>query len=406
MDESIELVRDSSALGYVGRMPIVDRLLTEGWCSLEDLAFGCSTLRESDRPVMMAFFEVPFRIFLPDHKWLRLSSPYGQPYICFAQLPPSPNDEINTRTTPKHRSQVMVSFHLWGRRREFYEHYLAAVGNPAIWSSCIVSTEESWLSNRAPLTPATYEAEVATRLYVETRRVLKAFMPIYQLAARDSEAIVPPILNHYFTMAKNGRIVVVRTPEITPTRRPDATPSEDRSGNLKRLRAHLASGRTPSVYENYLLEAVRLAKSGAANLAVVYTVMILDWFANELIRDGILRIVDTSLRHAGKIASLVRERLWESDLPNSKFRTQIRTPEKFEKYLPAIGLELPERLQHELNEVIRLRNRIIHKTQNAAIEPVAAEHAIDVGMRVIEFCMQTRIELINQKSVAGPAGSK
>jgi hypothetical protein len=197
--------------------------------------------------------------------------------------------------------------------------------------------------------------------------------------------------------------VVAKTPENIESQPVEISVHTDHSGNFKRLRGSIASGRPPSIYERYLLEASRQANSGATNLAIVYTVMVLDWLANELITDGIVRTVDQSVKHTGKIAGLVRERLWESDLPNGRSRTQVRTPEKFEKYLPAIGLELPEGLHAQLNDVIRLRNRIIHQTQTAVIERAVADHAIDVGMRVFEFCMQKRIELVNRKGTADAA---
>ena len=60
MDEIIELLREASALGYAGKTSIVDKLLGDGWCAEENLAFAYGALRDSDRPVIIVFFEMPY----------------------------------------------------------------------------------------------------------------------------------------------------------------------------------------------------------------------------------------------------------------------------------------------------------------------------------------------------------
>ena len=395
MDQIVELLRQNSAIGYANRSNIIDKLVDDCWCSIETLTFAYDAMGNTDRPVAMAFFELPYRVLLPERKWLRVHSEYGNPYVCFAPMPHS-----NSRA-PKHlksglRSQALISFQLWGRRREFYEDYLAAVGSAGTYEIHIVTTKDSWLSNFSPLTPATYEAELTTRIYKEAREVMKVFLRTYRVAARDPKAHLPAQFESFFVMTKHGRVVVVKGREPV-LENPSVPPSPaDHSGNFNRLTSMVKSGRQPSVYEQYLLEAARQAEDGSPNLAIVYTVMILDWFANELIHDGIVRPVERSLKKAGPIAGLVRERLWESDNPKSRFRTQVRMPEKFEKYLPTMGLELPADLKNQLLDVIKLRNRIIHKTQTAVIQREIADHAISVGMKVIEFCMCRRIELVNR----------
>jgi len=397
MDEIGELLRQNSTIGYSNRGNIIDKLVADCWCSMDTLAFAYAAMRESDRPVIMALFELPYRTLLPERKWLHVPAEYGNPYICFAPMAPSTSNDSGPDLKPKVRTQALVSFQLWGRRREFYEDYLAAVASDQTFNVHFVPSQASWLSNLSPLTPATYEAELTTRIYRETRELIRVFLKTYKVAARDPKAYLPARFDSFFVMTKHGRVVVVKGTERPTDPRPQVELPADHSGNFKRLIGMMRSERQPSIYEQYLLEAARQAEDGSANLAIVYTVMILDWFANELIQDGIVRPVERSLKHAGPVASLVRERLWESDSPNSQFRTQVRTPEKFEKYLPTMGLELPPDLKTQLLEVIKLRNRVIHKTQTAVIERQAADHAVSVGMRVIEFCMCKRIELVNRK---------
>lgn len=397
LDEIAEFLRQSSTIGYSNRSNIIDKLIADGWCSIDTLAFAYAAMRDSDRPVLIALFDLPYRVMLPERKWLHVPAPYGNPYICFAPMPLPPPNGAAPDLRPKARTQALVSFQLWGRRREFYEDYLAAVASHSTFNVHFVPSRASWLSNFSPLTPATYEAELTTRIYRETRDVIKLFLKTYKVAARDPKAYLPARFDSFFVMTKHGRVVVVKG-AVPPTEELAVVePPIDHSGNLKRVASMMKAGRQPSIYEQYLLEAARQAEDGSASLAIVYTVMILDWFANELIHDGIVRPVERSLKNAGPLASLVRERLWESDSPSSRFKTQVRLPEKFEKYLPTMGLELPPDLKAQLLEVIKLRNRVIHKTQTAVIERQVADHAINVGMKVIEFCMCRRIELVNKK---------
>jgi hypothetical protein len=404
MDEIGELLRQNSTIGYSNRINIIDKLVADRWCSMDRLSFAYAAMRDSDRPVIMALFELPYRVLLPERKWLHVPAEYGNPYICFAPIAASTSNGIGSDQKPNVRTQALVSFQLWGRRREFYEDYLAAVASYSMFNVHFVPSQASWLSNLSPLTPATYEAELTTRIYRETREVIKVFLKTYKVAARDPKAYLPVRFDSFFVMTKHGRVVVVKGAE-RPTEPPGLVESQaDHSGNFKRLTQMMRSGRQPSIYEQYLLEAAKQAENGLANLAIVYTVMILDWFANELIHDGIVRPVERTLKHAGPVASLVRERLWESDSPNSRFRTPVRTPEKFEKYLPTMGLELPADLKAQLLDVIKIRNRVIHKTQTAVIERHVADHAVSVGMRVIEFCMCKRIEIVNKKPAESTDG--
>jgi hypothetical protein len=403
MDEIGELLRHNSTIGYSNRINIIDTLVADCWCSMDTLSFAYAAMRESDRPVIMALFELPYRVLLPQHKWLHVPAEYGNPYICFAPIAASTSNGNGSDRKFNFHTQALVSFQLWGRRREFYEDYLAAIGSYSMFNVHFVPSQASWLPNLSPLTPATYEAELTSRIYKETREVIKVFLKTYKVAARDPQAYLPVRFDSFFVMTKHGRVVVVKGAS-RPEPPAQVELLSDHSGNFKRLTHMIRSGRQPSIYEQYLLEAARQAENGSANLAIVYTVMILDWFANELIHDGIVRPVERTLKHAGAIASLVRERLWESDSPNSRFRTQVRTPEKFEKYLPTMGLELPTDLKAQLLEVIRIRNRVIHKTQTAVIERQVADHAVSVGMKVIEFCMCKRIELVNKKPAESSDG--
>ena len=49
-----------------------------------------------------------------------------------------------------------------------------------------------------------YEYDLATRVYAEAYRMLKVFIPIYMVAARDPRVYIPQSTPKYFMMAKNG----------------------------------------------------------------------------------------------------------------------------------------------------------------------------------------------------------
>src|SRR5687768_16281469 len=112
-------------------------------------------------------------------------------------------------------------------------------------------------------------------------------------------------------MVKNGR-VVVRDFSEAKSENPRPRKSFDYSSNLTLLRRRLSLNRKPSIYETYLLEAARQIELGAYNLAIVQTVMTLDWFANEIIEDHFWGQLKGLLEHKRELFQLLFERMWET----------------------------------------------------------------------------------------------
>lgn len=412
---TLDEIRHASRIGYSSKVSIVETLLDAHWCQEEDLIFACETLQNSELDIAIAFFQLPFLLRLPE-KWIKINSEFGNPYIYFRTVGTSyntikvgeqfrvvsrskysdtekfanavlPNDFYGLLT----QTQAIVSFQLWGKRLSHYDQYSkyqAMLQDPTTFEREKIYPAKGVVSRR-PLTAQTYEIEVADVLYKQTRRILRNFIPIYAVSCGDPFARPTENLANYFIMLKPGR-VVVRGPgksTIAQFARPYEFPNY--SHNIGILKKRVESGRPPSIYEQYLLEAARQAELGACNLAIVQTVMILDLFANEILNDRLLRQIRKSFDHLPKLPELVIDRMWESKTDK---RIRPTTLGKFTEYFPAIGLELPSELTGALHEVITLRNKIVHHIQAKPIESEVAKKAVKLGLSIIQHCMSLLLE--------------
>lgn len=404
-------IRNASKIGYSEKISIVDALLEGHWCEEDDLLLAYQTLQDSDLDIAIVFFQLPFLMRLPE-KWIPIRAEYGHPYVYFRTIGTIHNIvkrkekyKVGIRTdfaeTEKFknamlkndfygvlvRSQVLISFQLWEPRSRYYTAYLNALISKRDFKSVIVNSAESWLPDSQPLIAGTYETDLARRLRRETILALKEFIPAYAITCRDPYAQNLEYLNSYFMMVKSGRIVVLGTGLSMIAQ--FAQPFEfcDYSKNLSTLRRRLQSRKPPTVYEQYLLEAVRQVEIGSSNLAIVQTVMILDWFANEIIQDHLLPEVKESMSPRPNITKLIIDRLWETSDGRKDWATRVPTLEKFTRYFPATGVMLPSHLQGELSKIIKLRNKIVHRIQTDPIKSGTAKEAINIGMAVIQHCM-------------------
>ena len=135
-----------------------------------------------------------------------------------------------------------------------------------------------------------FEQDLIKRLRLQSLQVLKDFIPTYRVTCRDPFAFAPERLDHFFLMVKNGKIVIRDLVSSGTVNQPKALkPPPDYSRNFTNLRNRLKAPWRPSIYETYLMEAARQIEVGAPNLAMVQIVMILDWFANEIIENHLLK---------------------------------------------------------------------------------------------------------------------
>jgi hypothetical protein len=369
---------------------IVDRLIGTHWCTEDDLVLAYNDLQQEDLDRVVVFYQLPFSVRLPD-KWLKVRSEYGNPYIRFRRTKATSGDADLHADTPKSKNftQVLMSYQLWDRRRRLYTPYLEALSEPR----GVVKTN---LKSSGFLNAVEFEQDMVKRLRLQTTQVLKDFIPIYRVICKDAFAYVPDRVEYFFTMVKTGKVIITdpsTESSIDQDRR--LQPSSDYSKNFSALRNRLKAPWRPSIYETYLLEAARQTELGAPNLAIVQIVMILDWFANEIIEDHILRKMKVALEYAPGVYELTHEYLWEDE----RGKIVPSTQEKYLKYFPVVGISLTPKLIGDLKQMIKHRNEIVHRIQAKPINSVLALNTLDAGMAIIRHCMDCLLAK-NKRSVA------
>lgn len=238
----------------------------------------------------------------------------------------------------------------------------------------------SWVAEGRPLSAETYESGLASRLHHESVRVMRSFIEAYSVLCRDLYAGLSSQLSNFFVMMKNGRLVVRPKHEVinvdeqgTRTVVPPITARQFLKAVAERSRF--------SDYERFLVDAIRHIDSGHANLAVVQAVMILDWFANTIIADQVIKPVRLRLQEKPVLQSFVVSKIWES--ANRKAKIRVRTLEKFKDYFPVAGIVLRAQLFGRLEAVISLRNAIVHQRQIEPLETERAYEALETAMLVV-----------------------
>lgn len=362
---------------------IVDRMINYRWCTADDLVLAYSDLQNPDLDRVVAFFQLPFSIRLPD-KWIKVRSQYGNPYIRFRAID-NRRDEggvVAGSYESGMRTQVLMSYQLWERRRQLYATYLAALNEPR----GIVKTK---LKSTGFLNAVEYEQDLVKRLRLQTVEVLREFIPVYRVTCKDPFAYAPERLDAFFVMVKTGKVLVRDVVSAPPTPRQVQTlTASDYSRNLSALRPRLNKPWQPSIYETYLLEAARQVELGACNLAVVQTLMILDLFANEIIEDHLFGKMKKALSSTPKVYGLAYERAWV----NEAGRIVPSTEEKYRKYFPIIGIALNPDLIGKFRKLNQRRNEIVHRMQADVIDRAEALSALDTGMAIIRHCMDCLLE--------------
>lgn len=342
----IDAIKESSSLGRPQNQSVVDKLISSNWCEEEDLSTTYQVLQKSDLDIVMIFFQLPYQIKLPA-KWFQIKSDYGNPYIRFRPIGTvhnvlnssgnfmkSPRQNFSGYETFENaalpndyyglliRTQVTISYQLWNPRKLWYSDYINCLNNESLFNSLIVDSSESWLKDKRPLSAATYELDLARRLKRQTLLTMKDFIKAYSIACQDPYAHVVDSLNSFIMMVKTGRLVVPEPGSSMIVQFAKPFVYEDYSQNLSLLKSALLLNRKPSVYEKYLLEAVRQIESGSTNLAVVYAVMILDWFANEIIYDRLISKISSSLQGTPEIAKLAIDRVWGTPDGSKDWKTR------------------------------------------------------------------------------------
>lgn len=415
-------VRERSRNGYARKQSILDPLLHARWCDEVDIERTYDLVRSSDQAVAVLLFQLPFRIRLPE-KPIRLPAKEGNPYALFRTIGAGTNrldgsghltikeresfdkvEDFQNAELPHDpygmlvRTQVIMSFQLWGPRQAFYANYLRASGNARAFYNVLVDGSKSWRADHTGMTCGIYEVDLFNRLALEAMSVMRAFLKMYAVACRDPEALAwrdmrAERLPCCFMMVQSGRLVVPRAAHsmIADFVRPVTL--QDFRPQLRALKHYMERGRTPSEYEMYLLDAVRQLERGATDLAVVHAVMILEWFVNVVIEEHLVVRIRREVADPG-LARFLSDRTWETQRGRDKWHVRIRLIDKFREYLPLAGVRLDPALLGRLEHVILIRNRIAHRSSKTNVSAAEALDAVDTGMQIINSAMD---QLIGQR---------
>lgn len=415
--DTLDKVRRASDLGYTKEASIVDRLLRAGWLTQRELISSYERLEHGGHNTAIVLHQLPYRVDLPD-QWFSIPTEVGEVQICFRvtgangnEVDPDldfatfartnyedveqfhnaclPNDPYGTLC----RTQVLLVFEVWGRRARWYPKYLASLRIPnreSFKKAHIVPGSESWLGDSRPLTPQTFEADLARRLFHAALKICKTVVPEYAIACQDPYAHEVERLTNAVLMVKGGRVVVTGPGESLLAQYVQPYQFKDFSRNLDALMRRIEAKRPIAIYERYLLEAIRQIHSGVPNLAVVQAVMILDWFANEVIEDRIIKPLFAALGDMKPVADIVSNRVWEN-AGQKDTKIKVNTMEKFREYFPAAGITLSAPLLQRLQKAYELRNAIVHRIHIKAVSNEAAFDAVGTALEVIRSSISSLV---------------
>ena len=203
------------------------------------------------------------------------------------------------------------------------------------------------------MTAETYEIDIADKIYSQVLKIFCEFIPLYAVACKDPFAHIPENLDNYFIMVKTGRIVVRGPGKSTIAEYAKPFEFIEWADNLNFLKSRLNSGRPPTIYESYLLEAARQVEVGASNLAIVQTVMILDWFANSIIEHHLFNELKRSLNKT-QLYELTIERIWET---KESRHIRVRTEDQVPQVLSCNRNNTGSKTQRKFDETYKAKKR-------------------------------------------------
>lgn len=188
---------------------VENNLLGAKWCEEEDLQRGRDALqKDPSLRNVVAFFQLPFRIKLPE-KWMRLEHPQKPAaYIFFRPAGtmintierPSPTSSMKVEhgggfsgiSTTRNaelrddkygmfvRTQVVLSIELWGFWAEKYPGYLDVIeSNPRemLFARKVLDEED-----RRPWTAEHFEYKIAKRMRAFSWDLINRWLPAYRVA--------------------------------------------------------------------------------------------------------------------------------------------------------------------------------------------------------------------------------
>ena len=367
----LETIREESETKS-GKQP-VDTLLIRHWCAEEDLLSAASALSaDSEIDNAVVFFQLPHAIrFKP--QWIPIPAKRGHPYAFFRTL----SNESDPRT------QVLISFELWLPWQSLYRSYLARIG---VEPKKSLSHERIKIRDTPTLlTPAVYEAELAGSLRRHAAQLFnRNILPSYRVVCRDPYAQAQKVLQCFFVMYKSGRIVLLGDNPNTPNSgRQARQPTDSTLLSGSEFKKWFRTRKEPSVYEEYILDGLRQVDLGFPELAVVQTVICLEWFANEVISQ---RLSSRASQIEERFSRLIFDNLWGKDgrLQRGGY---VTTWDKFRRYLPALGVSLSISILQEVGALFDVRDDVVHHLHKVKVDDERGRWAVNVGLKTIAEAM-------------------
>jgi hypothetical protein len=295
-----DIVRRNPA-GKGQRASILARLLQIRAANQELLCETSDELEARTQSSVCCFAQLPFPISVePSEYVIRGTTPSVFVHLEFRlfSLDVDSNGETQLAYVPVGKSAVRDSAHLgtqirafvplWGRRQVYYTNYEGCLGDDGL-EDRIISTA-AWDPDHAPaayrgkvVTAHAFESELASRVAVELRYVLRKFLVTYSVVSLDE---LPEVngLHGCFLLASPGRIVYGNPPEPVLRgmlgRHSLGTPI-DKARIDQGLQFQL---REIDRYLHQLLAMQRLAKQGEPELAIVGCVTAIEWFMNSFVQ--------------------------------------------------------------------------------------------------------------------------
>lgn len=382
------------------------RLLDAKWCEQEDIDRAAAVLENASVPSVVIFLQLPYHLRLPE-KWLRIPYPETSVYAFVRPTSTATNElerphgslEIKYESSFSDicrlrngmlendpyglvsRSQVLLSVQLWRRWAELYPGYLHLIERQPT-ASLYGKQKVLDAADNQPWTAANYQYKLARRLRREAVAILNFILPSYRVSCLDASAQNVEIVEKFFAMDQGLRMIPLGRGRtlLEQGLRTFAAPRHSAGKFL----AKISRRPTNTIYEEYLLNALRHVDIGLPELAVVQTVITLEWFFTEIISDRVRRRLEASRDLLGiGLRRLINHRVSFGD-----DRTTLT--DKIKAYLDAIELPIfsaEPQLWNDLNRLVALRNRTVHRLREAVVRSEDARWAVTVGMRIIDATM-------------------
>jgi hypothetical protein len=271
-------------------------------------------------------------------------------------------------------TQVRAFIPLWGRREVYYAGYIDCLTDEGL-EERVISTA-AWDPVHAPpayrgkvVTAHAFESELASRIALEVRYVLRKFLINYSVVSLED---LPELKRFYgcFLLAAPGRIAYGNPPEPVLSGMMNRH-LVDRPVEKARIDQGLQFPlREIDQYMHQLLAMHKLAKQGEPELAVVGCVTAIEWFMNAFLQPRPAKSL--SMRECLKMTPLS---------------------------------VLPDPLRDRLRRVAEYRNSIVHggpPTRRASKSPGQATDSISKVKEIVEtgLCLYREANLRRFKRIS------